>query len=155
MRVSPLILKKLAALTWIAGAMVLLLKGAALVIEARELRPGSLLNHVPLLVAPVIGFLKARFLFSNSCRKNLARIDTLPDPKLWQFFRPGFFLSLISMVLLGVCLSAFPPLIFRYQWPCWEVFTLFAAGKVNGGLELSNDWKTPGIWFNRQYLTPC
>ena len=105
MRVSPLILKKLAALTWIAGAMVLLLKGAALVIEARELRPGSLLNHVPLLVAPVIGFLKARFLFSNSCRKNLARIDTLPDPKLWQFFRPGFFLSLISMVLLGVCLS--------------------------------------------------
>jgi len=105
MRVSSLTLKNLAALTWISGAMVLLLKGAALVIEARELRPGSLLNHVPLLVGPAIGLLKARFLFSKSCRKNLARIDTLPDPKLWQFFRPGFFLSLISMVLLGVCLS--------------------------------------------------
>jgi hypothetical protein len=35
----------------------------------------------------------------------LARIESLAEPKPWQFFRPGFFLFLFSMILLGAWLS--------------------------------------------------
>jgi hypothetical protein len=52
-----------------------------------------------------IGSLKAAFLFNKSCRKNLARIDTLTDPKIWQFFRPGFFIFLLLMIITGMALS--------------------------------------------------
>ena len=36
----------------------------------------------------------------------LYRIDSLTDLRLWQFFRPGFFLFLASMILLGAGLSS-------------------------------------------------
>lgn len=106
MRPSPLTLKILAALTWATGGIVLLFKGYALVLEAMELQPGRILNYFPLLTGFVIGSLKARYLFSRSCQRNLYRIDSLADLKLWQFFRPGFFLFLASMILLGAGLSS-------------------------------------------------
>lgn len=53
----------------------------------------------------IIGTLKVEFLFNRFCRKNLDRIDALVQPKLWQFFRPGFFLFLGAMILLGATLS--------------------------------------------------
>ena len=51
------------------------------------------------------GGLKARYLFSRSCRKNLHRIAALKDPKVWQFFRPKFFFFLALMILAGSTLS--------------------------------------------------
>ena len=105
MRTSPTVLKILAAATWSIGGIVLLYKGCSLLIEAWRLQPAVILNCFPVLTGIVIGALKARFLFSHSCRKNLERIDSLPDPKLWQFFRPAFFFFLILMILLGVWLS--------------------------------------------------
>jgi hypothetical protein len=105
MRSSHRTLKILAALTWITGGVVLLLKGGSLAIEAWELQSHGIFNYFPLLTGIPIGGIKARYLFSRSCRKNLKRIASLQDPKIWQFFRPGFFLFLISMVVLGTWLS--------------------------------------------------
>ena len=101
MNVSPKILKFLALATWITGGVILFLKGHALFAEAAGLRPGAELNSLPFLIAVPVGGLKARYLFSPSCRRNLARIDSLHDPNLWQFFRMGFFIALWSMIWLA------------------------------------------------------
>jgi hypothetical protein len=105
MTTSPKTLKFLALFTWITGGVVLFLKGYALFAEANGLRPGAALNFLPFPIAAVVGSLKARYLFVPSCRRNLARIDSLPDPRLWQFFRVGFFIFLLSMISLGTWLS--------------------------------------------------
>ena len=105
MTTSPKTLKFLALLTWITGGTFLFLKGYALFIEANDLRPGTALNFLPFPSAIVVGSLKARYLFVPNCRRNLTRIDSLSDPKLWQFFRVGFFVSLLLMILLGAWLS--------------------------------------------------
>ena len=98
-------LKTLALVTWLVGAVVLLVKGYDLFREAVTLRPGVFLNYLPFGVAVIVGGLKARYLFLPACRKNLARIDFLSDPKPWQFFRVGFFVFLFSMVALGAWMS--------------------------------------------------
>jgi len=105
MNVSPKTLKFLALVTWITGGVVLFLKGHALFAEAAGLRPGAELNSLPFLIAVPVGGLKARYLFLPACLKNLARIDALSDPKLWQFFRVSFFVFLFSMIILGAWLS--------------------------------------------------
>ena len=105
MSVSRSTLKLLAFLTWIIGGTVLFLKGYALFSEAVGLRPGAEYNSLPFIIALPVGALKARYFFSPSCRKNLARIASLRDPKPWQFFRVGFFVFLFTMIMLGTWLS--------------------------------------------------
>ncbi len=105
MIVSHRVLNLLALFTWTTGGVVLLLKGYALFAEADSLRPDSALHYLPFPVAIVVGGLKARYLFLPSCRRNLSRIDSLSEPGPWQFFRPWFFIFLLSMILLGVWLS--------------------------------------------------
>jgi hypothetical protein len=103
--VSTRTLNILAALVWYIGGIVLLLKGNTLLGEADLLKPEQ---HWPWLAAVAglfIGGLKAKFLFSKSCHKNLVRIAALNRPKIWQFFRPGFFAFLAVMILVGATLS--------------------------------------------------
>jgi hypothetical protein len=103
--VSARSLNVLAALVWYVGGTVLLLKASSLLAEAAALRPGLVWPWVAAGVAVLAGGLKARFLFSRSCEKNLARIATLERPRVWQFFRPGFFVALAVMILAGATLS--------------------------------------------------
>ncbi len=98
-------LKILAALVWYIGGVVLLLKGASLLLEAEALRPDKTWPWLAVIAGLFLGSVKARFLFSKSCRKNLARIDGLPRPRIWQFFRPQFFVFLVLMILAGATLS--------------------------------------------------
>ena len=103
---SPLTLNILAAAVWVLGGIVLLFKATELLAEASKLNPA----HVwwPVIAAItgiVIGRIKAKFLFDKACKKNLDRIAALPNPKLWQFFRPGFFLALAIMIAAGATLS--------------------------------------------------
>ena len=105
MIVSPKTLKLLAFITWITGGVVLFFKGYSLFAEAAGLRPGAEVNSLPFFIALPVGGLKARYLFLHACLKNLARIDALENPRLWQFFRVGFFIFLFSMVTLGAWLS--------------------------------------------------
>jgi MFS-type transporter involved in bile tolerance (Atg22 family) len=104
-KVSSHILKVLAALVWYIGGVVLLLKGGSLLLEADRLRPDQEWPWLALVFGLSLGGLKARGLFGRSCKNNLERIEALESPKLWQFFRPGFFVFLVIMILAGASLS--------------------------------------------------
>ena len=95
----------LAALVWYIGGIVLLIKGGSLLVEAAGLNPALAWPWLAVVAGVVIGGLKAKFLFSKSCQKNLARIAALNRPRAWQFFRPGFFVALAVMILVGATLS--------------------------------------------------
>lgn len=84
---------------------MLLVKGVSLLREANTLQPQLDWHWFAAVAAPLIGGLKARFIFNKSCRNNLKRIAALKRPKIWQFFRPGFFLALAAMITLGATLS--------------------------------------------------
>ena len=98
-------LKILAALVWYIGGVVLLLKGIGQLERALDLRSGYTWPGFAMVAGVLLGIVKGRFLFAHACRKNLARIEALQQPKLWQFYRTGFFLFIFSMILLGRFLS--------------------------------------------------
>ena len=98
-------LKILAALLWYIGGIILVSKGGSLLIEADTLKPAQNWTWLAIVIGLLIGGLKAKYIFSKSCKKNLIRIDLLSEPKVWQFFRPGFFLFLVIMIVTGATLS--------------------------------------------------
>jgi hypothetical protein len=95
----------LAGLTWFAGAFVLVVKGGSLLAEAFTLRSERHWSLLAVVTGLALGFLQAKLVFINSCRKNLDRISTLERPKLWQFFTTRFFVMLVVMILVGATLS--------------------------------------------------
>ena len=103
--VSRRMLHILAATVWYAGGIILLLKGGSLLREAAALRPGGIGPWAAVACGFLIGGLKARLLFNRTCRKNLKRIAALESPRVWQFYRPQFFLFLAAMITLGAILS--------------------------------------------------
>jgi len=103
--VSTRSLKILAALVWYVGGTILLLKGRSLLAEADALKPEESWPWLAAVAGLILGGLKAKYLFNRSCQKNLDRIAALERPRVWQFFRPGFFAVLTVMILVGVTLS--------------------------------------------------
>ncbi len=103
--VSKGTLKLVSGFVWFSGAIVLLLKSASLFTQAIALKPGEASSWLFIAAAILIGSIKAHYLFSGFCRKNLDRIAALDDPQLWQAFRPGFYVFLTTMILLGAILS--------------------------------------------------
>ena len=95
----------LAAMVWYVGGFMLLIKAGSLLLEADSLRPEQSWQWIFVAIGLIVGGLEARYLFSRFCRKNLARIETLDQPRIWQFFRPRFFLLLALMILTGAILS--------------------------------------------------
>jgi len=98
-------LKLLAALLWYSGGVVLFFKGRSLLMEADTLVPDSQWFWLAIVIGILIGSLKIIFIFRKVCRKNLMRIYALSQPKIWQFYRTGFYIFLTCMVLLGSSLS--------------------------------------------------
>lgn len=98
-------LKILAVLLWLIGGVMLIRKGGELIIEAYALNPESLWAWFAVALGITLGGLKAKYLFRKACKKNLIRIDALEQPKLWQFYRPNFFLFLALMITFGAMLS--------------------------------------------------
>ena len=122
MRVSRGTLKALAALTWYIGAGVLLYRGGGYVLGA--LREGAALPPVSAgVVGVAAGLARGRTMFLRACRRNVARIDALEDPRVWQFFRPGFFAALLVMIAGAAALK-------------WLAGTGYWGSVVVGGLEL-------------------
>ncbi|MGB2897291.1 MAG: hypothetical protein WBB65_14145 [Anaerolineales bacterium] len=103
--VSARALNIIAALIWYIGGFRLLQKGISLLIEADVMEPGMAWPWIAGIVGFTLGGLKAKYLFTKSIKKNLIRIDALSQPKIWQFFSPGFFAALTIMILAGVTLS--------------------------------------------------
>ena len=104
---SPRSLKLLASLVWYSGFIVLFFKSSKLLLEAESINPGQHWTWLAILLGLVIGGIKAKYLFSKLCIKNLNRIDDLKQPKLWQFYRFHFFIFLSLMVTLGMFLSEY------------------------------------------------
>jgi len=98
-------LKILAALLWYSGAIILLTKGTILLLEADALQPGRHWTWLTVILGLAIGGLKVKFIFRQACQKNLTRITLLNEPKIWQFYRPGFLLFLTAMIIIGSTLS--------------------------------------------------
>jgi hypothetical protein len=105
LNVSTRCLKIVAGLIWFAGAFVLVVKGGSLLAEAFTLRSERHWPWLAVVTGLALGFLQAKLVFINSCRKNLDRISTLEQPKLWQFFTTRFFVMLLVMILVGATLS--------------------------------------------------
>jgi len=110
----------LAAIVWYVGALMLFRGGVELLSRAQELRPGSAWHWLFISLGILLGILQARTLFARSCRRNIQRIRELDDPRVWQFFRPGFFLALAVMISAGILLDHFAQGIY--------FFMLFVAG---------------------------
>jgi len=84
---------------------MLILKARSLLVEADTFKPEQVWTWLAVVAGLFLGGLQAKFLFSRSCKKNMDRIDALDRPRLWQFFRPGFFAVLTLMILVGATLS--------------------------------------------------
>lgn len=122
MRVSRSTLKLLAALTWYIGGGVLLYNGTGYLIHA--VATGAIVPPILAGLAGVtLGLLRGRTMFLNACRRNLRRIERLDDPRVWQFFRAGFFVALAVMIAAGAVLA-------------WVAGTGYWGEVVVGGLEL-------------------
>jgi hypothetical protein len=103
--VSRRTLAVLAALVWAIGGVVLTVKGSSLLVEAEALSPGRVWPWLGAALGLLVGGLQARFAFTRSCRRNLDRIAALERPRIWQFYRAGFFVALAIMIATGVTLS--------------------------------------------------
>ena len=84
---------------------MLLVKGSSLLAEAYSLNPEQYWPWLAVAVGPVIGSVKGKFIFRKSCLKNLARINALNQPKIWQFFKPWFFAVLAVMIVFGATMA--------------------------------------------------
>ena len=113
----------LAAIVWYAGGIALVRKGVSLLVEAAELKPGLVWPWVAVGTAMIFGSIEAKFRFSRNCERNLARIAALEQPKIWQFFRPGFFVALAVMIAGG---NALKVLLFGAA----DIFSIFIKGKT-------------------------
>jgi hypothetical protein len=105
LNVSTRSLKIISAIFWYIGGVVLMLKGSSLLIKADTLKPDQIWPWLTIIAGLLLGSLKARFLFIKSCQKNLTRISALQRPKIWQFFRPRFFVFLLLMIIGSAALS--------------------------------------------------
>ncbi|MFK5891752.1 MAG: hypothetical protein QM504_00855 [Pseudomonadota bacterium] len=102
---SSYTLKLLAAAIWYSGVVILLIKSTSLFIEAERINPEQLWTPIAFFSGLILGSIKAKYIFQKLCFKNLDRIDTLKQPKIWNFYRLHFFIFLFSMVTLGAYLS--------------------------------------------------
>lgn len=105
MNVSHTTLKILAAIVWYIGPIILFTKGAQLANDAFDMEPEAWGRPFSWAAGILVGIVKTRYIFNKSNRKNLARIDALESPKLWQFYRIPFYFSLAAMITLGAFLS--------------------------------------------------
>jgi hypothetical protein len=97
----------LAGAVWYIGGFMLFRSGLELVHQARELNDSMLSPWYFIGPGIFLGIFQALTVFKNACRKNISRINQLQDPRLWQFYRPGFFLALAVMITTGVLLDHF------------------------------------------------
>ncbi len=97
-------LKILAMTIWLIGVAILIRKSGALFTEAYALNP-SFWVFLAIALGLFIGGIKTKYLFNKSCKKNIARINALKTPKLWQFYRPKFLLFLIIVMIFGATMS--------------------------------------------------
>jgi len=84
MKTSKITLIFLAATVWYIGGVMLFRSGVELIRSAVDLKPGGFWPWVAVLAGLILGIIQAKIIFTRSCRKNLHRINSLEDPRLWR-----------------------------------------------------------------------
>ena len=143
MKSSKRTLVILAAVVWYIGGIMLFRSGLELVIQARELKGGTLWPVTFIIPGIVLGIIQAHFIFRHSCRKNIQRINQLEDPRLWQFFRPGFFLALVIMITSGILLD---------QFAQGHYFFMLTVAAVDFALTISLLGSSYVFWTDFKYI---
>jgi uncharacterized membrane protein len=105
MKVSQRTLMITAAVIWYGGGISLLFKGGVLIKNVSAIDDQSIWTYLAPILGILIGLLKGRFLFSNSCEKNIKRIKALSDPHIWQCFKPGMLIFLALIIPTGAWMS--------------------------------------------------
>ena len=105
MKTSKHTLVYISAVVWYIGSIMLFKRGYELIHESLIMRPGGIWPWLFILFGIILGVVQAATIFTRSCRRNIQRISQLEDPRLWQFFRPGFFLALSLMITSGILLN--------------------------------------------------
>ena len=116
MIVTKLTLLSLAAFTWYSGGIALFLKASALIKQAYTLNPVSFWIYLGPVLGITIGFIKTLLIFNHACRKNIKRIHSLLNPRVWQFFRPGMFIFLSIIIPAGAMMSRLAA--GKFGWLC-------------------------------------
>lgn len=98
-------LKILAALVWLIGGAVLMLKGYSLLKNANLIHFNMENISIVLVISFILGQVKSKYIFEKFCIKNLIRIQQINEPKIYQFFELRFFFLLALMILAGLTLS--------------------------------------------------
>ena len=105
MLVSRLTLIVIVACVWYGGGIALLFKGGSLVKDAYAIDSQSVWAYGAPLLGVIIGFVKARFIFNHACKKNIVRIRSLVNLRIWQCFRPGMLIFLAIIIPTGAWMS--------------------------------------------------
>ena len=105
MTVSRVKLIVIAAFVWFSGGIALLFKGGALIKSAYLIDSQSVWTFTAAILGIIAGLLKGKFLFSKSCKKNIKRIRSLANPRVWQCFRPGMLIFLAIIIPTGAWMS--------------------------------------------------
>jgi hypothetical protein len=104
-RTSKKALVILAAAVWYIGAVMLFRGSLHLVAQSRQMRPDSAWHWLFIVLGAILGVVQSQTIFARSCRKNIQRIRELEDPRLWNFYRTGFFIALAGMISAGILLD--------------------------------------------------
>ena len=123
---------------------MLLIKGSSLLVEACSLKPEQYWPWLAVAVGPVIGSIKGKFIFRKSCLRNLARIDALNQPKIWQFFKPWFFLVLATMIMFGATMA-------RLAHSQHNYYFLIAVAIVDIDIGIALLWSSYIFWKQKAF----
>lgn len=105
MEVTNKQLKTMAFIFWFMGVLPLSIKAFLLFREAYLLDSDILKLSFYIFLGIIVALLKTKFIFIKSCRKNIQRIENLEKPKIWNFYRLGFFIFLATVIILGAVFS--------------------------------------------------
>jgi len=103
--VSHKTVKTASALIWYTGSLILIAKGGSLLVESYMIAQNTLWLCAAVITALLIGILKGELIFVKNCRNNLERIDKIREPRLYQCFKPTFWVFMGGMIGLGAVLS--------------------------------------------------
>ncbi len=141
MKTSKRTLIFLAAAVWYIGGLMLFRSGVELIRSTVDLKPGGPWLWLAVLAGLVLGIIQAKTIFARSCQKNLHRINSLEDPRIWQFFRPGFFLALAGMITSGVLLN---------HWAQGHYFFMLGVAALDIALTISLLGSSYVFWTKNQ-----
>lgn len=141
MKTSKRTLIFLAAAVWYIGGLMLFRSGVELIRSTVDLKPGGPWPWLAVLTGLILGIIQAKTIFTRSCQKNLYRINSLEDPRIWQFYRPGFFFALAGMITSGVLLN---------HWAQGSYFFMLGVAGLDFALTISLLGSSYVFWTKNQ-----